>query len=175
LLSAPSSSESTPYSELLAPDGQRLTALCFRAILFHKGREERTLRVVLDTNLFVAAGFNPRSRSARIIQEVDRGSLVMVWNDDTRGEIRAVLSQIPPLSWERWAGLFREEFRHHGETHPERFALVPDPDDRKFAALAAATGATLVSNDAHLLDGRDGYDFPILSPGEFWDSYLEQS
>jgi predicted nucleic acid-binding protein len=133
------------------------------------------LRVVLDTNLFVAAGFNPRSRSARIIGEVDRGDLVMVWNDRTRSEIRAVLSQIPPLSWERWAGLFREEHHYQGETHPERFSLVPDPDDRKFAALAAATGATLVSNDAHLLAGRDAHDFPILSPGEFWASYQEQS
>ncbi|HSJ54236.1 MAG TPA: hypothetical protein VLC52_10900, partial [Anaerolineae bacterium] len=83
--------------------------------------------------------------------------------------------QIPSLSWERWAGLFREEHHHRGETHPEHFPLVPDPDDRKFAALAAAAGATLVSNDAHLLAGRDEYDFPILSPGEFWDSYLEQS
>ena len=133
------------------------------------------MKVVLDTNLFVAAGFNPRSRSARILGEVARGALAMAWNDGTRGEIRAVLSQIPRLSWEQWAGLFREEHRYRGETHPEQFSLVPDPDDRKFAALAAATGATLVSNDAHLLDGRDEYDFPILSPGEFWESFLEQS
>lgn len=130
--------------------------------------------VVLDTNLFVAAGFNPRSRSARILAEVARGALAMAWNEGTRGEIRAVLNQIPRLSWERWSGLFREEHRYQGETHPEQFSLVPDPEDRKFAALAAAAGATLVSNDAHLLAGRDEYDFPILSPGEFWASYLEQ-
>jgi predicted nucleic acid-binding protein len=133
------------------------------------------LKVVLDTNLFVAAGFNPRSRSARILAEVAGGALVMAWNDSTRREIQAVLSQIPHLSWEQWADLFGEEHRYRGETHPEQFLLVPDPDDRKFAALAAAAGATLVSNDAHLLAGRDEYDFPILSPGEFWDSYLEQS
>ncbi|RPI55663.1 MAG: PIN domain-containing protein [Chloroflexi bacterium] len=153
-----------------------MTGLPFRAILSEKGRKgHRALKVVLDTNLFVAAGFNPRSRSARILGEVAKGALAMAWNDGTRGEIRAVLTQIPPLSWERWADLFREEHRHRGETHPERFSLVPDPEDRKFAALAEATGATLVSNDAHLLAGRDEYDFPILSPGEFWDSYLEQS
>lgn len=132
------------------------------------------MKVVLDTNLFVAAGFNPRSRSARILGEVARGALAMAWNDGTRGEIRAVLSQIPRLSWEQWAGLFLEEHRYRGETHPEQFSRVPDPEDRKFAALAAATGATLVSNDAHLLDARDEYDFPILSPGEFWESFLEQ-
>jgi len=133
------------------------------------------LKVVLDTNLFVAAGFNPHSRSARILGEVARGTLVMAWNDGTRSEIRAVLTQIPHLSWEQWAGLFLEEHRYRGETHPEQFSRVPDPEDRKFAALAAATGATLVSNDAHLLAGRDEYDFPILSPGEFWDSLLEPS
>ncbi len=146
-------------------------------MLFWLKWEERNrlLKVVLDTNLFVAAGFNPRSRSARILGEVARGTLAMAWNDGTRREIRAVLSQIPRLSWEQWADLFRAEQRYLGETHPERFSVVPDPDDRKFAALAAATGATLVSNDAHLLTGRDEYDFPILSPGEFWESYLEQS
>ena len=156
--------------------GQWLTGLPFRAILSQNQREEQLiLKVVLDTNLFVAAGFNPRSRSARILGEVARGALAMAWNDATRGEIRAVLSQIPPLSWERWADLFREEHRHRGQIHPERFSQVPDPDDRKFAALAEAAGATLVSNDAHLLNERQQYDFPILSPGEFWDSYLEQS
>jgi hypothetical protein len=42
--------------------------------------------VVLDTNVLVAAGFNPRSASAK------QGQVRMVWNDATRREM--VLSQI---------------------------------------------------------------------------------
>jgi hypothetical protein len=34
--------------------------------------------VVLDTNVFVAAGFNPRSASARIVEAVKRGQVRMV-------------------------------------------------------------------------------------------------
>ena len=42
--------------------------------------------VVLDTNVFVAAGFNPRSASARIVDAVKHGQVRMVWNDATRRE-----------------------------------------------------------------------------------------
>ena len=36
--------------------------------------------VALDTNLFVAAGCNPRSRAARILAAVGAGELALVWN-----------------------------------------------------------------------------------------------
>jgi len=35
-------------------------------------------RVVLDTNVFVAAGFNPGSHSARLVEAVHDGRLRMV-------------------------------------------------------------------------------------------------
>jgi predicted nucleic acid-binding protein len=105
--------------------------------------------VVLDTNVFVAAGFNPGSRSARIL------------------ETEYVVRKIPPLSWDRWSALFQEENRYEGETHPEDFAYVPDADDRKFAALATASGATLVTNDDHLLAYRERLPCPVQTPGEF--------
>ena len=40
--------------------------------------------VVLDTNVLVAAGFNPRSASARIVNAVKQGKLHMLWNEATR-------------------------------------------------------------------------------------------
>jgi len=128
-------------------------------------------RVVLDTNVFVAAGFNRDSRSASILSAVEQGSLEQIWNPGTRGEVEAVLRQIPPLSWERWAGLFREENRFEDPTYPQRFGYVADPDDRKFIALASAAGATLVTSDGHLLSHRDSAGIPILTPGEFWAAF----
>jgi uncharacterized protein len=125
--------------------------------------------VVLDTNLFVAAGFNPGSGAARILDAVEAGRLRLVWNEATRRETRAILKQIPPLSWQRWAGLFRDEDRFDGETDPSAFGYVADPDDRKFAALAAASGATLVTNDEHLLAHRGRPGLTIRTSADFWN------
>ena len=100
--------------------------------------------VVLDTNVFVAAEFNPGSHSARLVEAVRDGRLRMVWDDATHTEIEHVMRQIPRLSWTRISGLFRSEDRFGRSTHPEAFGFVPDPADRKFAALADAVQGPLV-------------------------------
>ena len=123
--------------------------------------------VVLDTNVFVAAGFKPGSDSARIIDGVRRGELRMIWNDATRRETRSILEKIPPLSWSAVADLFRDEERCTAETDPERFTQISDPDDRKFAALAHASGAILVSRDADLLSNPHRIDVLVLTPSEY--------
>lgn len=123
-------------------------------------------RVVLDTNVFVAAGFNPRSNSARILERVRDGSWTMVWSRDTRRETAAVLAQIPPLSPSDAESAFLPEAEFTAETHPERFGFIEDPDDIKFAALAAASRAVLVTSDDHLLSQRHRMDVEVLTPGE---------
>jgi predicted nucleic acid-binding protein len=135
-----------------------------------KERSHSSPAVVLDTNVFVAGGFNRRSASAKILDAVKQGNLRMVWNDATRRETERIMRQIPPLRAHAVLDLFRREDRFSAPTHPERFAFIPDPDDRKFAALAEAAGATLVSNDDHLLHYRDSIDAPVLTPGAFWKS-----
>jgi predicted nucleic acid-binding protein len=127
--------------------------------------------VVLDTNVFVAAGFNPHSASAHILDLVEEGRLLLVWDQPTIREIRAILQQIPPLSWERRAELFPKQHRFTGEVDPQPFSWVPDPDDRKFAALAKAAHAVLVTNDAHLLAHRKQAGITIVTPDEFWNSF----
>lgn len=124
--------------------------------------------VVLDTNVLVAAGFNPRSASAKIVDAVTQGQLRMVWNDATRREIERIIQQIPPLRAYAVAHLFRLPDRFTTATRPEGFACIPDPDDRQFAALAHAADAVLVSNDEHLLRCWDWMDATVLTPGAFW-------
>lgn len=128
-------------------------------------------RLVLDTNVFVAAGFNPRSSSAHILERVREGSWTMAWNRDTRRETEAVLAQIPPLSRLGAESAFFPEAEVTADTHPERFDFIEDPDDRKFAALAAAAGAVLVSNDDHLLSQRDRLEVEVLTPREVMARY----
>lgn len=122
--------------------------------------------VVLDTNIFVAAGFNPDSASARILDRVAAGDLRMTWNERSRRETETILRRIPPLSWSCVADLFRERDRFDGRTEPEQFDYITDPDDRKFAALCAASSAILVTNDHHLLDHRAKTGFQIVTPAE---------
>ncbi|MGC2854885.1 PIN domain-containing protein [Novispirillum sp. DQ9] len=112
--------------------------------------------VVLDTNVFVAAGFRAGSASGRVLDLVRQGRLRHVWHEDTARETQRILGMIPRLSWVAVEGLFAPGDRHVGDLDRAAFALVPDAADRKFAALAAAAGAVLVSADEDLLGVRDG-------------------
>ncbi len=128
-------------------------------------------KVILDTNIFVAAGFNPGSRSASIVAAVEAGEIEMVWDEATRAETRRILKRIPPLHWDEFSKLFREEAKVANPKIEQKFDAVPDPDDRKLAALAHATGATLISNDDHLLSVRDQLNLPVMTPEEFYRQY----
>lgn len=123
-------------------------------------------RVILDTNVFVASGFRPGSASARLVDAVRRGMLILVWNEATRREAKRVLDRIPHLSWDDVEPLFCALGRFEGPTRIEDHADIPDVSDRKFAALAAATGAVLVSSDRDLLAGRARSPLTICTPGE---------
>jgi uncharacterized protein len=123
--------------------------------------------VVVDTNVFVAAGFEPKSASARLLDAVRQGHCHMMWHRTTRRETERVLRRIPRLDWQRFAPLFRPEWEHPAALDLAPFDAIEDPDDRKFAALAAATGSVLISSDDHLLARRDALPVRILKPGEF--------
>jgi predicted nucleic acid-binding protein len=127
----------------------------------------RVPAVVVDTNLFVAAGFRPAGDSARVLAAVRAGALQLIWDEATRRETEAVVGRIPPLAGMDLSDLFRPDGRYAGPTDPASFGSVPDPGDRKFAALAAAAGAVLLTQDRHLLENRPHHGVEILTPGEF--------
>jgi len=132
---------------------------------------DRAAVVLEDTNVFVGAGFNPQSHSARVVDAIRIGRLRMLWNEATRRETERIVRQIPRLSCERLAPLFRDEDRFRGETVPAEFDYVPDSADRKFAALADAARAPLVTSDKDLLQSRERARVPILTPAEFVRRY----
>jgi predicted nucleic acid-binding protein len=131
------------------------------------------MRVIIDTNVFIAAAFNPRSSAAAVIQAVRDGRLQLVWDDRTRAETRRLLEQIPRLRWPDAATLFADSGRHDTRTSPTAFARsIPDPDDRKFAALAQDTGAPIVTNDDDLLGTRAATSLSVLTPKQFAQAHL---
>jgi predicted nucleic acid-binding protein len=123
--------------------------------------------VVLDTNVFVAAGFHPRSHAARVVAAIRSGHFKMIWCDKTRRETERVLRKIPPLDGAAFADLFGAATRYRGRLDPAAYVDVPDPADRVFAALAHATGATLITQDDHLLANRSNANVPYLTAREF--------
>ena len=124
-------------------------------------------RLVLDTNVFVAAGFEPKSASARLLEALRQERCRMIWHRTTRRETERVLRRVPALHWQRFAPLFRPEWEHPGELDLPPFGAIEDPDDRKFAALAAATRSVLISKDDHLLAHRDELPVRVLRPARF--------
>jgi predicted nucleic acid-binding protein len=123
--------------------------------------------VVIDTNVLVASGFNPRSHSAQIVERLRCGQLRMIWAEQTRDEAALIVGKIPPLSWEVIAVLFRPEDCYAGALFPEQFQQVPDKADIKFVALSDATDAPLITMDKDLLSIRETLSVPMLMPFEF--------
>lgn len=126
-----------------------------------------TTGVVIDTNILVAAGFKKKSASGRIVEAVAANRLVLVWNQATREESLYIVGKIPPLDEEHFAGLFRSEGRFDEPLDEVGFEVIADQSDRKFAALAAAAGVVLVSNDSDFLDVRESLAVEVMRPSEF--------
>src|SRR6516165_11509965 len=77
--------------------------------------------IVIDTNVFVAAGFNPRSASVRVLAAVRQGRLQLIWNKPTQRETEMILRRIPRLDWEKVANLFQPEGEFTGPVDPGTF------------------------------------------------------
>ena len=79
---------------------------------------------MLDTNVFVAAGFNPGSQSARLFEAVRDRRLRMVWNEATHAEIEHVMHErlklTPKITWLEPNSLPRSE-------HKTRFIEIAKP------------------------------------------------
>ena len=123
--------------------------------------------VVIDTNVFVAAGFNSRSAAARILVAVRAGYFRLVWNKPTRRETETILRRIPGLDWARVEDLFRPEGEFTGPVDPDALVMIADRDDRKFVALSAAATTPLVTSDNHVLAQQRAVGIEILSPRAF--------
>ena len=128
--------------------------------------------VVLDTNVLVAAAFRPTGNAAWIIQRIRSGDLRMVWHREIRAETRAVLEKIPPIRWQEFSELYRREDEWRRPLDLDGLACIADPSDRKFAALAKAAGAVVISQDDHLLSCRNRLPLDVLRPKEYvnWES-----
>jgi len=85
-----------------------------------------------------------------------------------------ILRRIPRLDWRTVADLFRPEGEFAGPVDPAAFAVIADPDDRKFAALSAAAQVPLVTSDNLVLAQRGRIGIEIATPRDFLARQREQ-
>jgi putative PIN family toxin of toxin-antitoxin system len=123
-------------------------------------------RVVLDTNVLVAAAYNPRSASRRIVEACLNGELTPVLSGAIRREYEFILARAArgrPYLERVYQLLDGEEVVEPAQTP----RVVPDdPEDDKLVAAALAAGAVLVTNDGHLLAlaGHEGLE--VVRPAD---------
>jgi len=117
-------------------------------------------RVVLDTNVLVAAVYNPDSASRRLVEACLDGELTPVLSPALRREYDIVLDRAA-------RGQPYRERIHRLVDSAEVVApaqtprvVADDPDDDKLVSAALAARAILVTNDAHLLAiaGHEGLE-----------------
>jgi putative PIN family toxin of toxin-antitoxin system len=123
-------------------------------------------RVVLDTNVLVAAAYNPRSASRRLVEACLSGELTAVLSPALRHEYEHILPRAV-------RGRPYLERVHHllagaAVVDPVQTPrVVPDdPEDDKLVAAALAAGAVLVTNDAHLLALAGHEGLQVVRPAD---------
>ncbi len=109
-------------------------------------------RIVLDTNVFIAACFNPGSASAKIIDLCLKGKHELILSPRLRKEAWMILKNIKARK--EFRERIRRLFRGASRVKPTQrvFVIEEDPDDNKFLECALAGKADyLITSDQHLL------------------------
>jgi len=125
-------------------------------------------RVVLDTNVLVAAHFNPGSASNKILDLCQRKKLVLVLTSHILKEFSLILRNISA----------RKSFRKRTDKiisqailikkAPRVNVIVEDPEDNKFLSCALAGKADyIITSDRHLLVLRKFKGIRIVKPTQF--------
>ena len=128
-------------------------------------------RVVLDTNVLVAAHFNPGSASNKILDLCQRKKLVLVLTSHILKEFSLILHNISA----------RKSFRKRMDKiisqailikrAPRVNVVTEDPEDNKFLSCALAGKVDyIITSDRHLLVLRKFREIKIVKPVQFLSS-----
>jgi len=126
------------------------------------------LKIVADTNLWVAARYNPKSYSAKILNMVGEGRLALLWSKETKRELDRIMANVKAPS-DYLDAVERLHSSGIDVGFTEKLDVIEeDPEDNKILACAKAGGADfIVSNDVHLLSVKAFDGMKIVTPKEF--------
>jgi putative PIN family toxin of toxin-antitoxin system len=128
------------------------------------------MKVVLDTNLFVASYWNKKSSSRKIFDLARKNAFDVIWSKETREEAEFILKKIKV--GEDFLELVGSVFKNEKEVFPkEKISLVKDyADNRLLEASKAGNAGYLVTADRGLLDLKIFENTKIVKPHEFSSS-----
>ena len=127
-------------------------------------------RVVLDTNVLVAAAYNPRSASRHVVEACLDGELTPVVSGALRREYEFILDRA--ARGRPYLEQIQQLLNCAKVVEPAQTPrVVPgDPEDDKLVAVARAAGAVLISNDAHLLALAGHEGLRVVRPVDLRDA-----
>ena len=138
-------------------------------------RKARRPRIVLDTNLFIAAYWRPRSVPARILETCRRGEYVAVWSEELRREVENILTRIRVRR--AFCDKVAAVFAAGRQVTPRRRvrALTADPSDNMLleCAQTGRAGFVITSDRAVLALATYGQT-AIVMPSVFWTQHRKQ-
>lgn len=136
------------------------------------------MKVVIDTNVFVASFLNPAGTPRKIIDLWRDGRIVLCLCAEIIEEYIEVLSRLGlegESELEELLEVFRRKVHIHFVAIDRQIkAVAADPEDDKFLECALSAQASLiVSGDKHLLNLKSYKDIRVVSPSQFI-SFMQQ-
>lgn len=125
-------------------------------------------KVVVDTNLFIAAYFNRQSASAKIIELAKEGEIKLVWSDLLKKEMDLILGNVKASL--KFLNRIQDILEKGIKVSPkEKLKIVKDdPEDNKLLECAQETEVDyILTNDHHLLEIGEFKSTKIIRPKEF--------
>ena len=127
------------------------------------------LKVVIDTNVFIAAFYLPESRPAGVVLLSRRQTILNVISPPILKEVERIIKK--KLLWDnaKTQSAVRRIRNFSEEVHPqERLAIiVDDPDNRILECAVAGQADFIISGDHHLLDLKNYQGIKIVTPARF--------
>ncbi|MBD3262427.1 MAG: putative toxin-antitoxin system toxin component, PIN family [Candidatus Altiarchaeales archaeon] len=123
--------------------------------------------VVVDTNLFIAGRWNPKSHSNRILDLCIEGRLKPVTTPEIKDENFYILSKVnPPKDYlDKIFKFYQKSLRVRPK---KRIGDCEDPSDNRFLEAAVESSAEyIITSDRHLLKLHPYHGIKILKPSAF--------
>ena len=124
--------------------------------------------MVLDTNVFIAAYFNRKSASARIIDLCLENKHELIFSSRLRKEVRLILKNV--RAERGFQKRIQSLFMNASRIKPTQkiFMVKEDPEDNKFLECSLEGKADyLITSDRHLLELGEFAQTKICKPTQF--------
>ncbi len=126
------------------------------------------MKLVLDTNIFIAAYFNQKSASARIIELCLENKHELIFSSQLRKEVELILRNVKANR--EFEEKVRTLFIKASQVKPTQkvFKIKQDPEDNKLLECALEGKADyLITSDDHLLKLGEFTRTKICKPTQF--------